>query len=721
VRGQDRREQRRAGAVRPTRPTAALAVLVCAGFLLGPSGTAPAKPKLPELDLSDADRCDFIADPGSRSCLLPFPNDYYTVRDRDTRTGRRVNLHPESMPANAAGAHIDPAPYNLNDGFSPGQPIVLRVPGIDDPDDLRASGAVPINHIGRYKRRRQPIVLIDAETGKRRPIWAEVDSNATDPDDVALQIHPARNLRSRHRYVVALRNLRTAEGEEIQAPAGFRHYRDDVPSDRRPIERRRRHFERLFRILRRAGIARRNLYLAWDFTVASDRNIADRLLHMRDQSFAELGDRKLANKRVQGRPPAFRISAVDEFTPAANPNVAREVRGEVDVPCYLAPDCRPGGRFVLGADGLPSRTGSWEAEFRCVVPRSVIAAGAAPARAAIYGHGLFGSSVEIRSDLIEGFAHDYGFVICATDEIGMSAGDLPNTAGILVDLSRFPELTDRVQQGLLNELVLGRALIHPGGLGAHPAFHRDGSGATPSVVDTRRLYYEGNSQGGILGGALTAVAPDFTRAVLGVPGMRYSMLLPRATPFDEFAAVLYPNYPDELERPLILSLAQMLWDRSDPNGYARRMTSRPLPDTPEHKVLMAVAFGDHQVTNFAADVEARTIGARKHAPVLEPGRWPDVDVLWNVPRIKRYPFKGSAVFYSDIGPVRPDPSDPSRTIGTAAPPLANVPNRTGEDPHGAPRGIPYALELASRFLAPRGRVIDPCGGAPCYAGAYTGP
>jgi hypothetical protein len=711
VRGQGRRERRRTGAVTG---------LICAACVLAAPAAAPAKPTLPELDLADAGRCDFIADPGNRVCLLPFPNDYYTVRDRDTRTGRRVDLEAESMPANAAGTHIDPAPYNLNDGFSPGQPIVLRVPGIDSADDLAASGAAPINHIGRFDRRRAPIVLIDAKTGKRRPIWAEVDSNASDPEDVALQIHPARNLRSRHRYIVALRDLRTADGEQIQAPAGFRYYRDDVPTDQKPIERRRRHFERLFRILKRADIARRDLYLAWDFTVASDRNIADRLLHIRDESFAELGDRKLANKRVQGAPPGFRITGVDEFAPTENPDVAREVRGEVDVPCYLAPDCRPGGRFALGAHGLPTRNGTWEAEFRCVVPRSVTAAEAAPARAAIYGHGLFGSSAEIRSDLIQGFANDYRFVICATDEIGMSSGDLPNTAGILVDLSRFPELTDRVQQGLLNELVLGRALIHPAGLGAHPAFHKDGSGATPSVVEPGRLYYEGNSQGGILGGALTAVAPDFTRAVLGVPGMRYSLLLPRATPFDEFAAVLYPNYPDELERPLILSLTQMLWDRSDPNGYARRMTSRPLPDTPKHKVLMAVAFGDHQVTNFAADVEARTIGAHKHAPVLDAGRWPGVDVLWNVPRIERYPFRGSAVFYSDIGPVRPDPADPAETIGTPPPPLANFPNRAGEDPHGAPRGIPYALELANRFLAPGGRVIDPCGGAPCYAGGYTG-
>jgi hypothetical protein len=43
--------------------------------------------------------------------------------------------------------------------------------------------------------------------------------------------------------------------------------------------------------------------------------------------------------------------------------------------------------------------------------------------------------------------------------------------------------------------------------------------------------------------------------------MNYSVLLPRSVDFDPFAWVLYPSYPDETERPLVLDLIQMLWDR----------------------------------------------------------------------------------------------------------------------------------------------------------------
>jgi hypothetical protein len=183
-----------------------------------------------------------------------------------------------------------------------------------------------------------------------------------------------------------------------------------------------------------------------------------------------------------------------------------------------------------------------------------------------------------------------------------------------------------------------------------------------------------------------------------VPAMNYSVLLPRSVDFDEFAQVLYPSYPDERARPLVFDLMQMLWDRGEPNGYAHRMTTNPLPGTPAHQVLMNVAFGDHQVSDYQADVEARTIGALAHRPVLYPGRWAETDVLWNVPSIGAYPHTGSAIYYWDIGPVREDPLNPGTQIGTEPPPYENLPNRSGQDPHGAPRATPAEQQLVSDFF-----------------------
>ncbi len=167
---------------------------------------------------------------------------------------------------------------------------------------------------------------------------------------------------------------------------------------------------------------------------------------------------------------------------------------------------------------------------------------------------------------------------------------------------------------------------------------------------------------------------------------------------------------------------QMLWDRGEPDGYAERMTSDPLPDTPPHQVLMNNAFGDHQVSNFQSDVEARTIGAYAHKPSLYQGRWPGTSVLWNVPAIRHYPFTGSAFYYYDIGPVRESPSGSGNHIGVPPPPYANVPNFAGEDPHVAPRGEPGTEQkVVSDFFEGAIQSDDDCEGAPCYAGGFTGP
>lgn len=674
---------------------------------------------LPPIDMSQAASCDFIAEPDNAVCMLPFPDDYYTRPDPTSPTGRRVGFETQGMPANVLGQHISAAPYNASDGFSQGAAIVLKVPGIDTVADVRATGATPIEHIGRYRKGNAPVVVIDAASGKRWPIWVEIDSTASDPSKAALEIHPAVNFASGHRYIVVLRHLRNAAGQQLAAPAAFRYYRDDVPSAQPQINARRQHFREIFSRLRRSGIDRRDLYLAWDFTVASDRNNSSRELAIRDAAFAQLGDTDLADGVPQGAAPSFQVLSVED---EPNPGqIARRVKGTFAVPCYLFPTCAPGGTFQLGPDGAPIQIGVWLANFDCIVPASVTTGPAGAGRPSLYGHGLFGSASEVASSPQRSLAQDHGIVTCATDEIGMSQSDVPVAVLALQDLSRFPAIPDRLQQGLLDELYLGRLMISPTGFTTSPAFHQDGTLASGSVLDTDELFYNGNSQGGIMGGALTAVAPDFTRASLGVPAMNYSVLLPRSVDFDQFAQVLYPFYPDETARPLVLDLLQMLWDRGEPNGYAHRMTSNPLPDTPRHQVLLDVAFGDHQVTNYQADVEARTIGAAAHRPVLFPGRWPDTDVLWNVPSIRRYPYTGSAIYYWDAGPVREDPPGSGTIVGTEPPPYENLPNRTGADPHGAPRATPAEQQLVSDFFDGAILQSDDCGGGPCFAAGFAGP
>jgi hypothetical protein len=451
-----------------------------------------------------SERCDFT-DPAV--CLYPWPNDYYTKADGDTPTGRRLNMKRASMPRNTEGRPIDPRDMNRADGFSPGSMLVTRVPGLDTPAAARRSGVPPIGNVGRSLLKRSPVVVINARTGKRHPVWAEVDVNAPRRRDRVLIVRPARNFAEGERYIVALRYLKTRDGETIRAGRSFRVYRDSLPSRNGLVERRRKRFERIFRTLRKAGVPRRGLYLAWDFTVASRRSITGRALHMRDRAFRQLGDTNLRDLRVRGRSPAFTVDLVQERSPAEDDRIARHIEGTITVPCFLTNNCQPGGRFTFDHQSRPEQHGTTAFRYFCNIPRSALDPAATPkARASLFGHGLLGDPAEdLEAGHTRSMSNEHNVLFCATAWAGFASEDLPNILTVTADLSRFNTLADRMQQGLLQQLFLGRALIHPQGFSSHPAFQRNGG----SVVDTRRLFFDGNSQGGIQGGALTALAPDF--------------------------------------------------------------------------------------------------------------------------------------------------------------------------------------------------------------------
>lgn len=550
---------------------------------------------------------------------------------------------------------------------------------------------------------------------------AEIDAQAASPTVADLLIRPASNLVEGRRYVVALRGLKTATGAPIEARPAFRVYRDGLPSRDPAVERRRRAMERIFATLGRAGVARRSLYLAWDFTVASGKGIAGRLLSIRDRAFAQLGDHDLADLRVRGRAPRFRVTSVQDFTRDQDALVARRVRGEVEVPCYLdRSGCPTGSRFTLDRAGLPVRLPGnvAHAPFVCQIPRSALATGARPLRPVLYGHGLLGDRDEVVANVFYARAsNDHGLLFCATDWKGMSREDTATIATrILPDLTNFPLLADRVQQGMLNFLFVGRAMAHRNGFSSDPAFRIGGR----TVIDTRRLAFNGNSQGAIIGGALTAVAPDFDRSALGVAGMNYSTLLDRSTDFASFGAILYQHYARGVQRPLLLALIQLLWDRAEGAGYAQHMTSSTYPGTPRHTVLLLEAFGDHQVSNLSTEVEARTIGARLRRPALYPGRaGPWRGLFWGVRPVPRLPYDGTALVVMDSGPLRVGPGGDE--LGTPYPPVPNVPPERSADPHGLGGSSAEIRRLVARFLAPGGALVRGCGGRPCTIAGWTGP
>ena len=112
-----------------------------------------------------------------RRLHLPFPNDFFT--DQGRRAPRRLAARAPSLRRRrVAERRIDPRERNRADGFSLGQQVTVWIPGLDSQAALDASGIVPITDIVPSLERRQPVVLIDARSGEREPIWAELDSSA---------------------------------------------------------------------------------------------------------------------------------------------------------------------------------------------------------------------------------------------------------------------------------------------------------------------------------------------------------------------------------------------------------------------------------------------------------------------------------------------------------------------------------------------------------------
>jgi hypothetical protein len=366
-----------------------------------------------------------------------------------------------------------------------------------------------------------------------------------------------------------------------------------------------------------------------------------------------------------------------------------------------------------------------DVSFVCNLPAGAVDE---PAHPTLYGHGLLGSRGEANGGSTTALRR-LGFAPCATDWWGMSIGDLPNVALMLTDFSFFPSMVDRSQQGFLNFLFLGRALRHPAGLTTDPAFR--GPDGEPLLAHDE-LFYDGNSQGGIMGGALVALAPDLTRAKLGVTAMNYSTLLTRSADWEKpgtlterlpgldptkptdtvaYADAFYTAYPSVIDQQIGYALAQMLWDRGEADGYALHMIDDPLPGTPVHQVMLQVAFSDHQVANVAAEVEGRTIGARLHRPATPDG------LHWAVD-----PTFGFDVWDPSVqGPLRDDSVLVywlSTDRGLTTPPTGNAPPRGGQDPHEDPRRDKAASAQVAHFLL-TGEVVDVCHGGPCVTSAAS--
>jgi hypothetical protein len=423
----------------------------------------------------------------------------------------------------------------------------------------------------------------------------------------------------------------------------------------------------------------------WSFTVASKESLSSRLLYERSVAYEQIGDGA----------PKFTVDTV-------TPGDVQTIDGTLEIPNFLDNDGSPGGKLLFDSAGNPSLNPehpSYDAAFRCVIPNEV----SSPVPALLYGHGLLGSRSQV--DFFGAFAGQGMIGACAVDWLGMATEDVANLAGILNDMSRFNEQADRMLQGIIAFQMLGRLTNSQMGFVSHPAFQNDDGSP---IFQADATVFVGNSQGGILGGAATAISSEWSRAVLGVPGMNYSLLLPRSSDWPQFQVIFDKAYTKPEDQIVALALVQLLWDRGENGGYAQHLTADPYPGLEVKNVLLVEAFGDHQVANVATEVFARTIQAKLGAPALQDGRSLSKTPFWGIEPIDGYPFDGSALVVWDYG-------TPAPPVGAAIP----TDPEYGRDPHGAGSDEPLVLVQALGYLL-GGQLLNVCGDGPCIGTQIDG-
>jgi len=620
------------------------------------------EPALPEPD-PNVDWPTLECDPlDPNYCLFPFPNNVYTTADPSTSTGRRVALPAGSLPMSSGGVLPQTEVFAELDGFSAGLPGMVHMPG------ATITGLPGPWSIELSVTPDSPTIVMDAETGELLPHFTELDMSHGDESRRTLLIRPAHRPRDGARYIIAIRDVVDAGGQPLAPSPAFAALRDLTPFPDDPsIDARRPLYADIFKRLGDAGVPRDNLQLAWDYTITSAENITGRMLHIRDDALAQVGDAG----------PAYEIDSIAED---CHELIALCVEGKMTVPLYLDKP-ESGGRFVLDDNGLPTQNGTAEYPFTVRIPHSAFEA---PSTPVAYGHGLLGSRSQVGAGHFAEFANDYNHILFAVDWVGMAEDDVATIVGVLGsgNLHDFAAVPDRGQQGILNFILATRMML--GDFATDPSLTYQGE---PAMFDTSAAYYFGNSQGGIFGASLMAVQVDVTRGMLGVPGQPYNILLNRSVDFDSFFQIVKGAYPDPIDIQVVLGLIQMLWDRAEPNGYSHHIRN-PLPNTPAHEVLLNVAIGDHQVTTLGAHIMARSIGEVVNmAPVNRS--------IWGLPEVEGS-HTGSAMVEFDFG-LPPEPT-------------VNIPMKEGEDPHGGPRKTAAANASMNKFFR-EGIVETFCDGA----------
>jgi Bacterial Ig-like domain len=662
----------------------------------------------------------------------PFPSDRYTVREWGNQTFRRVNLPTPDCAVRVSDCE-DIAVINTLDGFSTQPRITVPFTGAIDPASVSSDTVFLIN-LGDVQSARG----FGARVGINQRLW--------DPATNTLVFEPDELLAEHSRYVLIVTDgVRDEAGKPIK-----RARMDDDDDDSHGMHRRghddyRRDLRDAMRAHRGLGrVAAASVFttqtatgdLAKIMRQIKASNPAPASFMLGSTGGAEVravfplsGVQAIQFSRQVGTSPTFAVGPLP--TPALG--IVPGAVGQIAYGKFSSPDYQTAAKYIPATPtltGAPQAQGSNELVFQLFVPAGPKPAGGWPV--AIFGHGFTDSMYGAPWAVGSVFASQ-GIATLAINVVGhgggalgtlsvLRAGEAPVTVpaggrGFDQDGNGAIDSTEGVnaapprniigsRDGLRQTVVDLMQLVRQVEVG----MDIDGDG-TPDL-NAQRIYYSGQSFGGIYGTKLLGVEPNIQAGVPNVPGgsitevarlgvFRFLTAIALATrqpqllnvaptpgvpvPFNlnfnenmplRDVPLVVNNVPGATAIAQVLDRFEWVQQSGNPVSYASLIRKAPLPGSAPKPVIVQFAKGDVTVPNPSTSAILRAGSLQDRATY----------------------FRNDLAFAASPGV----PKNPHTF-------LTNI---------GIPASIPYAIaaqsQIAAFFKSNGALTIDPDGAAPIF-------
>ncbi|HEU4646910.1 MAG TPA: hypothetical protein VFS80_15250 [Burkholderiales bacterium] len=577
----------------------------------------------------------------SAPATAPFPSDRFTVPDSSQNTGLRVNLPKPDCATNPSDC-ADLDVINMLDGFNVQPRLSIPFGGPIDVGTV-SSGTVFL----------VPLEA-GASIGINQVVW-DVETNT-------LHLESDELLDQHKSYVlIVTRGIRDAAGDPVEAAGAFqalRHGRKIGQDKDDPAATAYR--AALLAGLQRAADAGVDLNQVAAASVFTTQSVSSDLEKIRDQIKASHPAPADFMIGTAGERAVFPLSSITgiNFNPqistapafgsfAAPVSALQVIPGAVSAIAfgkYASPDYETPAKFIPAVGtrtGTPEVQGTNDIYFNLFLPSGSQPANGWPVT--IFGHG-FGDSKNNSPLVVASVMASRGIATIAINVVGHGFGSLGTltvnrNAGGPVVIPAGGRGIDQNGNGIIDSTEGSSAAPPRGIIGSRDGLRQtvadlmqlvrviqagvDVDGDNAADLDTSRIYYFGQSFGGIYGTKLLAVEPDIRAGVPNVAGgstieivrlggfrpLLVGALATRVPPLLNLPGNFNENIPLRNLPPVVNMVAgampiQKLIDNNEwvsqsgnPVAYAPYIRKSPLDGRRDNPVIFQIGKGDQTVPN----------------------------------------------------------------------------------------------------------------------------